>query len=63
MTQPTTNAQQQLIDERTTLELLRYLIDIGLVRYEPSSDIHHLRFVITERGKDYLNHADYRQST
>ena len=61
MTQPTNNEQQ--LTERDILEALRYLINIGYVEYKPSSDIHHLRFVITERGKDYLNHADYRQST
>ena len=61
MTQPTNNEQQPT--ERAILEALRYLIDAGLVRYEPSEDVNHLRFTITQKGKDYLNHEDNRHST
>ena len=61
MTQQTTNEQQ--LSERDTLELLRLLIDAGLVRYEPSEDVNHLRFTITQKGKDYLNHEGNRPST
>jgi predicted transcriptional regulator len=40
-------------------DALRYLLDIGVVQYQPSKDVNNLQFTLTPKGEAYLHETHH----
>jgi len=53
------DAHQGGVSARMVRDALRYLLDIGVVQYQPSKDVNNLQFTLTPKGEAYLHETHH----